>query len=243
MPIERRLAPERGRPRARPQPHSVLRQRVEIDEAGLRQRRHVLDQQPDEQIGTPEAEVRKRVIVHRHAAAQPAIDIVALAQPLQSARAAHPLAGGIKPQRQQKPRRCRRMAGPVVPCLDPLLKLAQIEPRHIGPDHAHRMLLPDQTVDVYRPQFDLVALRLAQPRRPACRIGLRPRLRGQFSKQFFASHHSLLRINDRRESHSARNPLHSPTVGQRFTSSEVLGRRPSLEGRRHRSRVYRRSTH
>ena len=198
MPIECRLAPERGGSRAGPDPHAVLRQRLQIDQPGLRQRRQMLAEQPVEQIGATDPEVRQRVIVHRYPAAQPAIDIVALAQPLQRARAADTLAGGIEPQRQQKPRRCRRMAGAVAPRLDPILQLAQIKPFDIGPDQAHRMVLPDQALDIHRPQRDLVALRFAQPRRAERRrIGLRLRLLRQVLKQFIGRHQRLPRIHHR----------------------------------------------
>ena len=94
------------------------------------------------------------------------------------------------------------MTGPVAPRLDPILELAQIEPLDVGPDHAHRMVFPDQALDIHRPQLDLVAFGLTQARRSERRlIGLRLRLLRQFPKQFVASHHRLLRINDRRESH------------------------------------------
>jgi hypothetical protein len=164
MPVECRLAPERGGPRAGPDPHPILRQRLQIDEAGLRQRRQMLAEQPVQQIGATDPEIRQHVIVHRHSAAQPAIGVVALAQPLQGARAADTLTGGIEPQRQQKPRRCRGVTGAVAPSLDPVLQLTQIEPFDIGPDQAHRMVFSDQALDIHRPQRELVALRFTQAR-------------------------------------------------------------------------------
>jgi hypothetical protein len=124
----------------------------------------MLGEQPVEQIGAADPKVRQRVIVHRHPTAEPAIGIVAVAQPFQSARAADALAGGIKPQRQQKPRRNRRMSGPVIPGLDPILKLAQVKPHHIGPDQTGQVVGPDQAVDVHRQKLDLIAMRLTQAR-------------------------------------------------------------------------------
>ena len=94
MLVQCRLAPERGGSRAGPDPHPVLRQRLQIDEASLRQRRQMLAEQPVQQIGATDPEVCQQVIVHRHPAAQPTIGIMALAQPLQRPRAAHTLAGG-----------------------------------------------------------------------------------------------------------------------------------------------------
>src|SRR5580704_17170177 len=57
------------------------------------------------------------------------------------------------------------MTGPVAPRLDPILKLAQIEPHYVGPDHAREMVFPDQAVDIHRAQLDLVAFGLAKARR------------------------------------------------------------------------------
>ena len=105
MPVERRLAPERASAGIRPYPHAVLRQRLEIDKPSLGQRRKMLAEQPVEQIGATHPEVRQRVIVHRHAAAQPAIDVISSAQPRQRPGAADPIAGGVEPKPQQKPRR------------------------------------------------------------------------------------------------------------------------------------------
>src|SRR5204863_282073 len=91
-------------------------------------------------------------------------------------RAADAIAAGIEPQRQQKPRRRRRMTGPVDPSLDLTLELAQVEPFYIGPDHPHRVVFPDQALDIHRLQLDLVAPGLAQARSSARdRIGSRPR--------------------------------------------------------------------
>src|SRR6185437_4719024 len=51
MPVECRLAPERGGSSAGPDPHPILRQRLQIDETSLRQRRQMLAEQPVQQIG------------------------------------------------------------------------------------------------------------------------------------------------------------------------------------------------
>jgi hypothetical protein len=79
MPLERRLAPERTGPGIRTDPHPVLGQPIQIDDPSLGQCRQMLAQQPVEQISTPHPEVAQRVMVHRHAATEPAIGIVALA--------------------------------------------------------------------------------------------------------------------------------------------------------------------
>jgi len=89
---------------------------------------------------------------------------MAVAQPLQGAGAADPLAGGEEPKRHQEPRRRHRPAGLIAPRLDPMFEFAKVEAGNVGPDHARRMVLSDQALDIDRAQFNLVALRLAQAR-------------------------------------------------------------------------------
>jgi len=141
-------------------------------------------QQAVEQIGATDPEVRQRVIVQRHPATEPAIDVMVVAEPVQRPRASNAVARGVQPKCQQQPWRRCRVAGPVLPRLDPILQFAQLEPFDIGPDHPSPMILSDQAIDIDGSQFDLVAHRLAQPRRSARhhRISLRLRLFRQFSK-------------------------------------------------------------
>ena len=119
------------------------------------------------------------------------------------------------------------MTGPVVPRLDPILELAQVEPLNVCLDQARRMIFPDQAVDIHRAQLDLVAFGLAQARRTErCRIGLRFRLLREFSKQLVCGHRCLLRINDRTESQLAPHQVVRDSVAkpsERFTGSQ--GRR------------------
>src|SRR5215475_7204961 len=124
------------------------------------------------------------------------------AEAIQCPCAANAVARGIEPKRQQQSRRRRRMAGPVLPRLDPVLQFAQVEPLDIGPDHSCRMILPDQAIDIDGSQFDLVTHRLTQPRRSA-RHGLScwRRLFRKFIKKLVVSHHGLRQIATLRESY------------------------------------------
>ena len=195
MPIERRLAPERGGSRTGPDPHAILRQRLEIDETGLCQRRQMFTEQPVEQVGATDPEVRQRVVVHRHSATQPTIGVMARAQSFQGACAADTLAGAIQPQRQQKPWRCRRMPGALAPGLDPVLQVTQIEPFDVTPDQPNRVIFSDQALDIHRPQRDLIASGFTQPRRAQRRrFGLRLRMLRQVAKQVVYGHHRLPRL-------------------------------------------------
>ena len=76
----------RSCPGAGVHPHAVLRQLAEIDQAAGRQRRHILGQQPVEKLAVADPEVAQRVVVQRHPAGEPAVGIMAFAQPA-SARA------------------------------------------------------------------------------------------------------------------------------------------------------------
>src|ERR1700757_1914545 len=94
------------------------------------------------------------------------------------------------------------MTRPVLPRLDSILQLAQVEPFDISPDHPRRMILPDQAIDIDRPQFDLIAHWLAHPRcAPRHCFGSWRRLFRQFPKQFVVSHHPSPTINLPRESY------------------------------------------
>jgi hypothetical protein len=161
----------RGCPGAGANPHPVLRQLAEIDQAAGRQRRDILGQQPIEKLAVADPEVAQRVVVQRHPAGEPTVGIMAFAQPRQRPRAADPLAGRVEPQRQQQPGRDRRMPGPAFARLDRVLQGAEIELLDISPDQARRMVLADQAVDIHRAQFQLVALRLQKPRLAGGRSG------------------------------------------------------------------------
>ena len=56
--------------------------------------------------------IAQRVVIHRHAAAQPAIRIMAITEAIHFARAADAVHRGVQPQRDQNLRIDRRPAGP-----------------------------------------------------------------------------------------------------------------------------------
>ncbi len=126
----------------------------------------MFDQQTVEQVGAADPEVRQRMMVQRHPTAEPAVDIMTVAEPVQRPPAANAIARGVQPKRQQQPGRWRRMTRPVLPRLDPIFQFAQVEPFDISPDHPHRMILPDQAID--RP------LAIRPDRAPALAAEVRP---------------------------------------------------------------------
>ena len=104
-PLERALAPERGRTGARPYPGTVLRHPVELEHPLMHQHRQHLAHQLVQRRPGLSTEVAERMVVHAHPAADPAIRRVRFAQPFQLARAVHPFAELIQqPQRQQDSR-------------------------------------------------------------------------------------------------------------------------------------------
>jgi hypothetical protein len=112
------------------------------------------------------------------------------------------------------------MPWPALPRLDRILKLAQIEALDIGPDRPCRMIRSDQAINVHRPQFDLVALRLTQSGLPG-NISPRALLLGKLAKKFGACHGVLLRISSVRESQEGFADQHRDRLARkRFTSSE-----------------------
>ena len=94
------------------------------------------------------------------------------------------------------------MTGLLASRLDPIFKLPQVDPFDVGPDHPRRMIFSDQAVDIHRPQLNLIAPGLAQPRRSRKRhIGSRLALLGKFSKQLVFGHLQAPQINPCRESY------------------------------------------
>jgi hypothetical protein len=179
---------KRRRSRRGPHPNPVLRQHVQIDQSLRRQRRHALGQKPVQKLPVIDAKLSQRPVVHPETPAEPAVDIVPLAQPRQQPRAYNSLARRVKPQRQQQPRRDRRMARNAFPRLDPRLQLAQIQARDVSPDQPRRVIGSDQAVKTHGTKLDRVPLRLPHPRRANASLMLRRTLLRQFSKQALLGH-------------------------------------------------------
>lgn len=83
---------------------------------------------------------RDRVVVHRHAPADPAIGIVLGAQPRDLATAAHTVKDGVQPQREQDARIDRCTPRVVAPRLDRVVQRAQVLPHHAAPHQTGAMV-------------------------------------------------------------------------------------------------------
>ena len=182
------LPPERGRPGRGADLDAVLRQAFQADQAILDQCRHAVGQQPIQHRLMIGAEVRKSMGVHPHAAAQPAIDEVALAQAHDLAGAADTVDHRIQPQRQQQTRIDRRPPHRVRARLDRGVKLTQLQRRHEAPHQTSRMIERDQGIEINDLPGRLVAPRLLHPRRPRTDRSLRCQLLRKLLEQTRSRH-------------------------------------------------------
>ena len=89
--LQARLAAKRGRPGFGAHAHSVLCHSLKMDGTGRRQCGHVVGEEFIHQRGVTGAKVVDRVVVHRHATANPAVRVMLLTQPRDFAPTAHAL--------------------------------------------------------------------------------------------------------------------------------------------------------
>ena len=184
---------ERCRPGRGADLDAVLRQAFQTDQAILDQRRHAVGQQPIQHRLMIGAEVRKSMVVHPHAAAEPAIDEVALAQAHDLAGAADTVDHGIKPQRQQQTRIDRRPPHRVRARLDRSVKFTQLQRRHEAPHQTSRMIERDQGIEINDLPGRLVAPGLLHPRGPGANRSLRSQLLRKLLEQTRSRHRRLSR--------------------------------------------------
>jgi hypothetical protein len=149
--LERRLPAERRSAGGGSHPHAILGHPLERGVTGLQHRREAVDQQTPQHGAVCNPELRQRGGVHAHPAAQPLEADVLAAQPVQLARAPHPLDRGVEPKRQQKARVGRRMTGMTLDRFDRAIQRREIEPLGKGPDKARPVVRRQQIVQADRP--------------------------------------------------------------------------------------------
>ena len=91
---------------------AILRDARQRHNPPMQQDRDRLRQQIVERRLMRHAEITQRVVIHRHAAAQPAIRVVGVAQAVDFARAPHAIDRRVEPERDQNLRIDGRRAGP-----------------------------------------------------------------------------------------------------------------------------------
>ena len=184
--LQRRLAAERGGPRAGADLHPVLGHAFERHQPLGHQAGDTLRQQAVEQFHVLCAKVGKGVVIHRDAAAKPTIRRMVLAQAIQFPRAAHRPQGGVQPQGHQDARIGGRLPRTALDRLNPLVQLRQVKTANVVPNDPGLMLLGQKLVERTRLKLDLIAYRVPQPSMPAPRrqgSGPRPFLRRPTVKQ------------------------------------------------------------
>ena len=112
-----------------------------------------------------EAKITQRVVIHRDTAAQPAIRVMAVAEPIHFARAAHAVHGGVEPQGDQNLGIDRRAAGAALPRANGRIERRQIQALDKAPHQPRRVARRQQRLQIAGLQLDLIAIRGLIPRR------------------------------------------------------------------------------
>jgi hypothetical protein len=190
-------------------PHAVLCHHAQGHELALEQRGDAAGELRIEPRAMAHPEVRQRVVIDPDPAADPAVRVVALAQPIELARRAHPVDSCPQPQRHQDRRVDRRPPGRALDRPDPGVQRRQIERPNERPDRAHRMIGAQERVQIARPQLDLIALRRHHSGSPGSRrlrrlasttlrqlagVEQRRHLAGILSSIGFGAHAPIIRI-------------------------------------------------
>ncbi len=122
------------RPRIGPYPHAVMCHLAQLHHPGGNERCHIGAEQLVERLAVILPEVRQRLVIDLHPAAQLTVCIVHIGQARVSlVRTARPVERRVKPQRQQNLRRKRRPTDPALTHPDPFVEALQILPGHIRP--------------------------------------------------------------------------------------------------------------
>ena len=161
--LQRRLAVKRRRPRAGTDLNPVLCYAVEGHQSLGHQGRCTLGQQAIEQRDVLRAEVRQRVMVRRHRAADPTKSHVLLAQVGECSGAAHAAQRRVQPQCQQDARVGRRLPWPAFDRLNPSPQVGQVQAGHVLPDSASLVLVGQQLVEGALLKLDLITHRTPKP--------------------------------------------------------------------------------
>src|ERR1700722_15607040 len=121
------------------------------------------------------AKVGQGVIIHRHAAANPAKGDMVPAQAIQLPRTSHAAKGCVEPQREENSRIGGRLTGAAFDRLDSGDQFRQIEPAYVGPSDFGLVVVWQQFIERTLLKSGLIPNRLTQPSGAASRRQLRLR--------------------------------------------------------------------
>ena len=175
------LAAKRSRPGTGANFHPVLCHAVQAHQSFGHQAGHALGQQTIQQFDVLRAKVGKGVIVHRHAAANPPIRRMVLAQSVQFSGTAHAAERRVQPQRQQDARVGGRLSRTALDRLNCRPQLRQVQAADVVPHDPSFVFLREQLVERAFLKLDLIPHGVPQsfwpdPRRQSFgRLGFLPR--------------------------------------------------------------------
>ena len=158
-------APEAGRARMGTHAHAVVGHPVHADQPLRQQSCHAAGELAVQPLRVLDPEVAQRVVVDTHPAAQPAVGIVAVAQPVEFACRAHAVQRRVQPQAHQNRRVDGRAPDAAFDGTDLRVQGLKIKRLHEGPDGAGLVVGGQRRVKVAGAQFDLVAHRALHARR------------------------------------------------------------------------------
>jgi len=153
--VQAGLAAERGRTGVGANAHAVLRHPLQADRTDGDQCGHVVGEQFVHQRFVASTEVVDRVVVHRHAPADPPVRVVLQAQTREFAPTAHAVQCGVQPKGEQDVRVDRRTTGIGAARLDRPDQFAQVLAHDVAPHQPGPMVLGQQRFQVRGPQFNL----------------------------------------------------------------------------------------
>ncbi len=162
--LQRGAATERGGPGTGAHPRTVLGNALEGHHAFGQQQRNILAEQGIERLLVGTAEVRKSVVVDRHSAADPAVDIVLLDQPGDRPRAAHPVEGRVQPQGEQDFRGDGGAPAATFQRADVSVHAAQVGPLDPRPHQTRTVPVRQQGLQVAGTQLQLRSVGQQNPR-------------------------------------------------------------------------------
>ncbi len=162
--LQTRTPTKRRRSGAGTRPHPVLGDPPHRHEFRVQQARHAPRQQLVEERLVSDAELRQRLPVYPNPTTEPAVRVVALAQPLQRASATHAIERRVQPQRQQDLRGDRTAAHAAFAHLDGRVHGAEVLTLNPRPNQPCAVPLRQQRLQIHRAQLDLVAVGQDHPR-------------------------------------------------------------------------------
>ena len=164
-------APEAGRTRMGTHAHAVVGHSVHADQALRQQTRHAAGELAVQPLRVRDPKVAQRVVVDAHPAAQPAVGVIVVAQPVELTRPADTVQRRVQPQAHQNGGVDGRAPNTAFDGTDLGVQGLKIERLHEGPNGTGLVIGGQRRVQITGTQLDLVAHCALHARRA---LGLAP---------------------------------------------------------------------